>query len=600
MDAGTGCVHTAPSHGLEDYTVGKKYKLPLQSFVDEKGHFTEDSFEELRGSFILKGNKIILSKLKELNCLLAEKVITHTYPYNPRSNSPLIYRLTPQWFLKLDSDGENSIRSLALKAKEKEIHFVPHWGKARLEGMLKTSPDWCLSRQRTWGVPFVVFYCESCESPYLDPETIKAIADQMEQTKEGIEYYFSRSARELLPANTQCKNCGHSSFKKGTDILDVWFDSGIEHAFFKKEKEAHFPSDLFLEGSDQHRGWFQTSLISSLAIDRTVPFKTLLTHGFVNDSKGLKMSKSLGNGIDPFDVMDKSGADILRLWVSSEDYSKDINASMNSFKRITETYRRFRNTIRFMLGNLHNFNFEKEEVPFSKLLLTDQWILIQVNRLIKNITSYYDSFLFHKIYQELNRFFTNNLSAFYLDVIKDRLYTFSKKSKERRSAQTTVYHILNNILPSMSPLSTFLCEESYDYFTGKKEESILLKDFPKTNPDWENSEIETFFHKIFPLKEQLNKKLEDLRKEGAIGSSLEARMEMTAPKKELHSLFTEQQQEEFFSVSQVILKEGQNFQCQILPKEGEKCLRCWFYSPDVNSSQICPKCVRNLKEEGSL
>ena len=599
LTSGTGCVHTAPNHGLEDHAVGKQYNLPLHSFVDEKGHFTEDSFVDLRGSFILKGNKIITKILQDSGHLLHEKTITHSYPYNPRSHSPLIYRLTPQWFLRLDEE-KNSIRSQALRAKDKQIRFIPDWGKVRLEGMLRNSPDWCLSRQRMWGVPFVVFYCNKCKSPYLDSKVMRDIADQMEKTKEGIEYYFSRSSKELLPPDTKCKNCEHSSFEKGTDILDVWFDSGVEHAVFRKKKEkgTHFPADLFLEGSDQHRGWFQTSLISSLAIDKTVPFKTLLTHGFVNDSKGRKMSKSLGNGIDPFDVMKKSGADILRLWVSSEDYSKDINAGMKSFERITETYRRFRNTIRFMLGNLNHFDLKKDAVPFSELLLSDQWTLIQLNQLIQNAEKTYSEFAFHKTYQYLNRFFTTTLSAFYLDIIKDRLYTFSKKSKERRSAQTTLYYLIDNLLTLMSPLIPFLCEESYSYFTDKKEESILLRSFPKPHPEWENPEIENFFNKIFPLKEELNKKLEDLRKSKTIRSSLETQAELGMPKKKLHPSFTKQQQAEFFSVSQVIFKEQKDFSIKTLPQTGEKCLRCWFYSSKINSDHICPKCVTNLKNEG--
>ena len=599
LSSGTGCVHTAPSHGLEDYVIGKKYNLPLRSFVDERGHFTEGSSEDLIGAFILKGNKIIIKKLKESGHLLGEKTIVHSYPYNPRSDSPLIYRLTPQWFLKLDGD-KNSIRSQALEAKEKHIHFIPEWGKFRLEGMLQNSPDWCLSRQRMWGVPLIVFYCQKCKSPYLNSKDIRHIADQMEKTKEGIEYYFSRPEKELLSPDAKCKECGHSSFKKGTDILDVWFDSGVEHAIFRKKQEegTHFPADLFLEGSDQHRGWFQTSLISSLSLDGTIPFKTLLTHGFVNDSEGRKMSKSLGNGIDPFEVMEKSGADILRLWVSSEDYSTDINAGTKSFQRVTETYRRFRNTIRFMLGNLNHFNFKEDHVNFDDLLLSDKWVLIQLNKLIQNCETYYSQFTFHKVYQNLNQFFTTTLSAFYLDIIKDRLYTFPKKSKERRSAQTTLYYLLDNLLSLMSPISTFLSEEGYSYFSNGSNESIFLKDFPKPKQEWKDSKIETFFETLFPLKEELNKQLEELRNQKKIRSSLESRIELGIPKETLLPSFTSQQQIEFFSVSEVMIRTQQKeLSIKILPQTGQKCLRCWFYTTEINNDQICPKCVKNLEGE---
>lgn len=598
LASGTGCVHTAPSHGLEDYGVGNQYKLPLRSFVDERGHFTKEAHEDLRGAFILKGNKIIIEKLKNSGHLLGAKTISHSYPYNPRSDSPLIYRLTPQWFLNLDKK-ENPIRTQALESTEKSIRFIPEWGKSRLESMLKSSPDWCLTRQRVWGVPLVVFYCTKCDSPYLDSKVIQDISDKMDETGEGIEYYFSTPESQLLPVQTKCKECGNSSFKKGTDILDVWFDSGVEHAVFRKknEKGTSFPADLFLEGSDQHRGWFQTSLISSLAIDKQVPFKTLLTHGFVNDSQGRKMSKSLGNGIDLFETIEKNGAEILRLWVASEDYSKDINAGEKSFQRTTETYRRFRNTIRFMLGNLHNFNFKKDEVGFDDLLLIDKWVLIQLNHFIKTSQISYDQFAFHKVYQHLNQFFTTTLSAFYLDVIKDRLYTFSEKSNERRSAQTTIYHLLDNLLPLMSPISTFLCEESYGYFSQNKDGSVLLKDFPKTNPKWEDASIEKFFNTLFPAKEDLNKKLEELRNQKVIGSSLESRIELGISKSQLHSQFTTQQQVEFFSVSEVILQDQKEISVKILPQNGEKCLRCWFYTTEINAEQICKKCVKNLEQK---
>ncbi len=595
LETGTGCVHTAPGHGLEDYLVGKKYKLKEYCPVDARGHFTEDLPEDLRGLFIFKGNKIILEKLKKSGHLVAEKEIQHTYPYNPRSNSPLIYRLTPQWFLALDQEPK-SIRSQAIRASDRSIKFIPDWGKKRLDGMLKNSPDWCLTRQRVWGVPLVVFYCNNCSTPLLNSKIINSIADKMEESKEGIEYYFSREVTELLPQDTKCESCKGKNFKKGYDILDVWFDSGIQHAVFKTNKnyKLPFPADLFLEGSDQHRGWFQTSLISSLAIDNTVPFKTLLTHGFVNDKDGRKMSKSKGNVLDPFEIIKKSGSEILRLWVSSENYNYDISAGNHSLERVTETYRRFRNTFRFLLGNLNAFDFKKEEQNYETLNLTDKWALSQLNQLILNCKESFDNFAFYKVYHYLNQFFTVTLSAFYLDIIKDRLYTFGKNSQERKSAQTVLYHLLDCLLPLMAPLTSFLCEEAHGYFSGKKEESIFLKDFPEINPKWKNPEVENLFERLFVLREDLNKQIESLRKDGKLGSNLEACATLYIPKNFLIPQMKEQELFEFFSVSKVEIIESKEASIKSHLAKGEKCLRCWFYNESLNSDKICPKCSKNL------
>ena len=595
LEAGTGCVHTAPGHGLDDYITGKKYKLREYCPVDERGHFTEDMPEDLKGLFIFKGNKVIIEKLKKSGHLLAEKEIQHSYPYNPRSNSPLIYRLTPQWFLSLDQ-GKQSVRKQAITASDQKIKFIPDWGKKRLDGMLHNSPDWCLTRQRIWGVPFVVFYCKKCSTPLLDSKIINKIADQMEETKEGIEYYFSKEASQLLPKNTKCPSCKGAEFIKNSDILDVWFDSGVQHAVFKKYPyfKVPFPADLYLEGSDQHRGWFQTSLISSLAIDQTIPFKGLLTHGFVNDKDGKKMSKSKGNVLDPFDIIQKSGSEILRLWVSSENYSYDINAGQHSFERVTETYRRFRNTIRFLLGNLNNFNHKKDLQDYAGLKVADQWILLQLNQLIKNCKTNFDNYLFHKVYHDLNQFFTVTLSSFYLDIIKDRLYTFSETSIERKSAQTVLFHLLENLLPIMAPITSFLSEEAYSHFSGKKEASIFLEDFPKTNSQWENPKLESLFSKLFLLREDLNKQLETLRKNKKLGSNLEACATLQIPKNFLTPEMTEQELFEFFSVSKVTLVAGKEPLIKADLASGEKCLRCWFYSSSLNTDKICPKCSNNL------
>ena len=596
LDSGTGCVHTAPGHGLDDFLVGKKYSLKESCPVDGRGHFTESAPEELKGLFIFKGNKVILEKLKEKGHLLAEKEVTHSYPYNPRSNSPLIYRLTPQWFLNLD-DSKYPIRSQALKACEKNIQFVPSWGKARLEGMLKSSPDWCLSRQRFWGVPLAVFYCENCSVPYLNPQVMEQIADKMEESKKGVEYYFSVKTEELLPKGLKCESCEHTRFRKGTDIVDVWFDSGVEHRIFRK-KGYPFPADLFLEGSDQHRGWFHASLISSLALDGAVPFKTLVTHGFVNDLGGRKMSKSRGNIMDPVPVIQRSGAEILRLWTASEDYSQDISVGEEMFQRVTDTYRRFRNTMRFLLGNLKDFT-EKDCVAFSDLSPVDKWSLIQLNQLVKDCMESFDSYTFHKIYHSWNRFFTVTLSSFYLDIIKDRLYTFGKNSPGRRQAQTVLYHLLDRLLPLMAPITVFLSEETYSYFSKKhKKESVLLETLLPPHPEWKDQKVEQLFEKLFSLRDQLNKQLEDLRAKGTLGSALQAEARLTVPKGFFSCEVTSRELCEFFSVSKITVEEaGSDSSIKAVPARGEKCLRCWFYSPALTPEKICHKCVENLSDK---
>ena len=597
LEAGTGLVHTAPGHGLEDHLVGKKYQLREYCPVDERGHFTSELPENLRGLFVFKGNKVILEMLNTSGHLISYKEIKHSYPYNPRSNSPLIYRLTPQWFLSLDKAcPESSIRSQALEACEKQIHFVPEWGKARLSSMIKSSPDWCLSRQRLWGVPLVVFYCRSCGSPLLDSKIIEQIAEGMETSGEGIEYYFSRSEAELLPPNLKCKSCGHQDFQKGKDILDVWFDSGIQHSVFLK-KGINFPFDLFLEGSDQHRGWFYSSLLSSLILYGKPPFQTLLTHGFVNDIQGYKMSKSKGNVLYPEEIAETHGAEILRLWVASENYSLDIKHGEETFKRVVESYRRFRNSFRFLLGNLNGFQASSDLIGFTDLKPVDQWALIQLNLLIKSGTKDFDAFAFYKLYQKLNHFFTVHLSAFYLDIIKDRLYTFPKDSLDRKQAQTVLYHLIESLLPFMAPITSFLSEEAYSYLTKEKKESVFLEDFPKPSKEWENKTVQNLFRKLFPLREELNKQLEDLRRTGKIGSNLQASASLVLEKDFITGALTKQEQLEFFGISQIFIKEGRSFFITVQPAEGQKCLRCWFISENLNEKNICPKCVKNLIEK---
>ena len=656
-EEGTGCVHTAPGHGLDDWKVGQKYKLPVTVPVDEQGRFTAE-VPKWGGQHIFKANPLIIQELKQKGLLLAEKEITHTYPYNPRSSSPVIFRATHQWFIHFDKEG-CSVRKKALSEIEKSIQFQPAWGKQRLKAMIQASPDWCLSRQRHWGVPIPVFYCQKCGSALIDHKLINHIADQMEQTGEGVEYWFSRSVEELVLEGISCPQCQGRDFKKGEDILDVWFDSGIAHYVFnKKYGEKTFPTDVYLEGSDQHRGWFQTSLNSSVCLKGKTPFKALVTHCFVNDAKGQKMSKSKGNVLNLQNLIQQRGAEIVRLWVCSEDYSQDLSVSQESFARVSEAYRRFRNTFRFMLGNLFDFDPKKDLVDFDRRKEVDKWILGRLAVLIQKSRQNYDKFLFHKVYQDLNVFFTTDLSSLYLDILKDRLYTFKKEGEARRSAQSTLYLLLKNLVSLMSPITSFLSEEVFSYIPNPKEESVFLTDFPTVPVAWEQLCLQTLsvdvgspkgaipsggaqessalgirekFDQFLKIREEAYRQMEVMRKDQLIGSSLETKVKVCVPT--TWSVFSVEMStfqddlREFLIVSQVEMeqsasgvqdqgtsheasgvggkplgvssatKEGVAFRdgwnVEVTKAEGEKCQLCWNFSPHLNKEALCPKCLQN-------
>ena len=596
LEAGTGCVHTAPGHGLDDYNVGRKYDLPVESPVDPAGRYTAE-VAEFEGMKIWKANPLIVEKIKASNHLLGYSEISHSYAHNPRTGTPLIYRATAQWFIKLDNPDFN-LRKMAIDCVDKEISFVPGWGKQRLESMMQNSPDWCVSRQRLWGVPIPVFYCTSCDEALLKPEILNSIADKMESTKEGIEYYFNNDA-STHTAGHKCSSCGHTEFKKGQDILDVWFDSGVCHSAVQNKREGlDRLADIYLEGSDQHRGWFQTSLLSSLAADKKPPYKALITHGFVNDSKGHKMSKSKGNVVDPQKVIQKSGAEILRLWASYEDYGQDLSVGDEIFQRVTESYRRFRNTIRFMLGNLDDFDITKDTVAFKDMPALDQYALIRLNTLIDNVTQYYEGYHFYKVFHALNNYFTVELSSLYLDILKDRLYTGKKDGNQRRSSQTVIHHILSSLLPMMAPIVSFLAEEGYRHLNNT-EDSIFESRFPKMNADWSNEELLNDFSRLIEIRSEATIIMEGLRKDKTIGSSLDAHLCLELKDKDYElALKYESLLREFFIVSQLEIKKSSENKYVATKAGGEKCPRCWHYSEELNTSSdfpgACPKCVTAL------
>jgi isoleucyl-tRNA synthetase len=556
----------------------------------------------MKGMNIFKANPLIVEKLKSANQLLGYKEIEHSYPHCWRSKVPLIFRATPQWFLGLDNP-ENDIRKKALSSIN-EIGFFPSWGKARFQSMMEGRPDWCLSRQRVWGVPIPVFFCNQTNKPLIDLALIEKVANVVE--KGGIESFYSPAVDELLKSIKPQGEFGSKGFRRSKDIFDVWFDSGICHAAVqKKRKGMNFPADLYLEGSDQHRGWFNTSLISSLATNNQAPFKALITHGFVTDSQGFKMSKSKGNVVDPQVVAGKSGSEILRFWTVYEDYGGDIKCGQAEFDRVTESYRRIRNTLRFMLGTLNDFDFSKEAIPHKDLTKIDKWALAKFYQFSQELTKAYDEYSFNKAFHLMNLFFTVDLSATYLDILKDRLYTWKKSGLHRKSAQTVIFIMTENLLKMMAPILSFLSEEAYTYLKKTKQDSIFLEDFPVPQEIWKNSELLGQFDEMIRVRSEAQKELEALRADKKIGSSLEAQVHITAEGQLFDWLkaFDEKggltsDLREFLIVSKVSLTQGK-YQIQVSPAGGEKCQRCWIYSEETGKTPshpgICPKCVEALK-----
>ncbi|HSW71218.1 MAG TPA: class I tRNA ligase family protein, partial [Gammaproteobacteria bacterium] len=516
MDSGTGAVHTAPAHGQDDYLIGKKYGLPIHNPVDDQGCFVKGT-PLVAGMHVSKVNELIIAELKKHHHLIHEEMISHSYPHCWRHKTPLIFRATPQWFISM---SRQHLREQSLQAIEK-VKWVPDWGKARITAMIENRPDWCISRQRSWGVPLAFFIHK--ETGELHPDTLallEKVAERME--KEGIEAWYKLSAEDLLGAEAL-------AYQKSMDTLDVWFDSGVTHAsILGKKPELHFPADLYLEGSDQHRGWFQSSLLTALAMEGQAPYKTVLTHGYVIDLEGRKMSKSVGNVIDPAELMKTLGADILRLWVASIDYRAEIHASNEIFTRTSETYRRIRNTARFLLANLHDFDPTQELLQPEEMLALDRWIVDKARLVQDELLQAYESYQFHLIYQKLHQFCTVDLGSFYLDVIKDRQYTIPTTSQARRSAQTAMYHLIEAMSRWLAPILSFTAEEIWQYLPGKGkkagEESVFLSKWYTNLAALPEKEVmnQGYFEAVRALRDCVNKEIEEKRNQGLLGSALEA------------------------------------------------------------------------------
>ena len=598
LTEGTGAVHTAPGYGKEDYLAGLKNNLGIVVTVDEKGHQTEGA-GPFEGMYYAKSNKEITKWLEENGYLLKETQISHSYPHCWRCKKPVIYRATDQWFASVDGFRKEALEAI------KTVKWIPVWGEERISSMIRERNDWCISRQRTWGVPLPIFYCEKCKEPYVTEESIKKIQEIFR--KEGSNAWYDMSEQQLMPQNAKCSKCGHTHFKKETDIMDVWFDSGSTHQSVLVERGIKYPADLYLEGNDQYRGWFQSSLLTSVACNGIAPYKQVLTHGFVTDGQGRKMSKSLGNGVAPGDVADKYGADILRLWALSSDYTTEVSLSDDILKQISEVYRKIRNTARYILGNTYDYNPD-EPVKYDELQEIDKWALTRLNKLVRNCTENYDNYNFSGCYHDINQFCVTDMSNFYLDIIKDRLYTSKKESLERKSAQTTMYIILNSLVKILAPIISFTAEEIWKAMQHSKEEnveSVMLTDFPTVNAKYDNEEITEKWNKIIKLKDIVSKELENARTNKIIGHSLNAKVTMYAEGKQYD--FIKENLEllkTVFIVSKVdVMENARKDEVKIGVKveqaSGKKCERCWMYSETVGENKehptICHRCSENIE-----
>jgi isoleucyl-tRNA synthetase len=612
-EEGTGLVHTAPGHGQEDYLTGQKYKLETVMPVNKRGEFYQDIALEFKGQHVFDANQNIINRLKTQGNLLYSSNVSHSYPHCWRCKTPVIFRATEQWFMNIN---KNDLRNKLLQVVKTEIAWIPPAGQDRISSMIELRPDWCLSRQRYWGVPIPAVTCANCTKEFLFPEIIDKFADIVKS--EGTDSWFTKDIKIFLPKGLKCPECGKEDFIKCTDILDVWFDSGVSHqAVLKRRKElGGSPCELYLEGSDQHRGWFQTSLIPSMAIDNRPPFKAVLTHGFVVDGEGRKMSKSLGNVISPQDIIKDYGADILRLWVASSDYNEDIRISRQILTRLSEAYRKIRNTARFILSNLYDFNPDSDKIDYKDLKSIDKWILFRLERVLDYVTCAYEGFEFHRAYKGIYNFCNEELSMHYLDMIKGRLYTYAAGSGQRRAAQTVIYEILNVLVKIMAPILVFTAEEIWQYMPKEREynasPSVHVLSWPERNPVFaqedlvgKKKDIDSQLRNIIQLIPSIAKDLEEERGKGLIGSSFDAQI-ILLTNSEFYYKYLEGLKDdlpEIFKVSRVLIEMKQDsteeVSFAVQKAEGRKCIRCWNWSQsiggDKNHPDICPRCISQMR-----
>jgi len=613
-DSGTGCVHTAPGHGAEDYMTGLRYKLDILSPVDERGVYTAEA-GQYEGRQVPGVNHDINDDMRAAGVLVHEEQVNHSYPHCWRCKKPVMYRATEQWFISMQA---NDLRAKALKAI-REVSWTPEWGMQRIYGMVENRPDWCLSRQRAWGVPLTVLTCDRCGEIVKDPAVCAKIEALF--AEEGADAWFKYEAKDLVLPDTACGQCGSSSFKKETDILDVWFDSGVTYAAVCEARdELASPADLYLEGSDQHRGWFQSSLLAAVGTRGYAPYKGVLTHGYVVDGQGKKMSKSVGNVVAPQEVIDRYGAEILRLWVSSEDYRDDVKVSEEILRHVSDAYRKIRNTLRFMLSNLYDYNPATDAVPFDDLTDLDRWALTRFAALSRRVEKAYRDYEFHSVYHALHNFCGTTMSSLYLDVLKDRLYASAPDSVERRAAQTVIHRILDGLLRLMAPILSFTSAEAWEHLyamdaQSPPEDSVFFAEFPSVDDIADDAEFNAVWTRLIDIRSEITRVLEAARRDKVIGLSLDAEVLVEADGEtkaflqdrwqqlqELCIVSSLQQVPDIGRVENVTVVEAENvagLKIAVRQAPGEKCERCWTISTSVGEDSdhpaACARCARVVR-----
>lgn len=614
LDAGTGCVHTAPGHGREDYEVGLKYGLPIESPLDESGRFLP-SVPLFAGLNVFESNPVVIETLRKFDVLMAEEKITHSYPHCWRCKKPVIFHATTQWFISME---KNNLRKKALKAIANDVQWIPTWGEERIHNMIEFRPDWCISRQRQWGVPITALLCEDCGNAWNDPKWMHEIADRFAKHPTGCDYWYEADLSEIVPEGLKCPHCGGSHWKRETDILDVWFDSGTSFSAVAEQRpELSFPTDMYLEGSDQHRGWFHSSLLAAIGTRGIPPYKAVLTHGYVLDGEGRKMSKSVGNVIAPQELTDKYGADIVRLWVSSVEYREDIRISEQIISRVVDAYRRIRNTCRFLLGNLYDISLD-DLVKTENLLPLDRYILNVAENTHSLIQESYTACEFHKIFHALHNFCVTDLSALYLDIVKDRLYASRASGIERRSAQTAIFHILQMLLRDMAPILSFTADEIFRAIPDQLKDSCksVFSLQPISCNNWNlDGETAKKWENLLKVRAAVVKAIEPLRQNGVVGHALDTRVTLymdDALSSDILSLKTDLRAD--FIVSQLVCKQlteapadavksedCEGLAIKVERAQGDKCERCWIYSSELGSNPehptLCPRCSTVLANE---